>query len=311
MTTIVDFHSHFFSRAFFATLAEHSPLPGSPEARMRSVADEVGIELPAQDDALHLKRWLSEMDRFGIGHLVSFASVPQEAAPLARCVALSEGRLTAFSVLDPTSPGAPERARELFASGMRGLLFFPAMHGFRVDGPEARDVLAVVEEERGVVVVHCGMLSIPLRDRFGLPRRYDLALANPLHVVPAADRAPGVRFVIPHFGAGLFRETLIAGAQCPNVHVDTSSSNSWIRTQPEPLGLADVFERALGAFGPERILFGTDSSTFPRGWRQDVLTAQREAVGACGLGPAERQRVFSRNAGALLGLDAVAVEARL
>ena len=96
---------------------------------------------------------------------------------------------------------------------------------------------------------------------------------------------------------------MLLGAQCENTFVDTSSSNAWMRTQPERLGLADVFERALGAFGPERILFGTDSSVFPRGWRQDVLRAQREALGACGLDAAARERILGGNAARLLGLD--------
>jgi len=70
----------------------------------------------------------------------------------------------------------------------------------------------------------------------------------------------------------------MAGAQCGNVYVDTSSSHSWLATEPNGLELADVFERALAVFGAERILFGTDSSLFPARWRRDLLLAQREAL---------------------------------
>ena len=56
-----------------------------------------------------------------------------------------------------------------------------------------------------------------------------------LHVAAAADDHPQVSFVIPHFGAGFFRETLMAGRQAQNVCVDTSSSNGWLSTQPEKL----------------------------------------------------------------------------
>jgi predicted TIM-barrel fold metal-dependent hydrolase len=111
-----------------------------------------------------------------------------------------------------------------------------------------------------------------------------------------------VRFVIPHFGGGLLRETLMAGSLCENLWVDTSSSNGWLATQPAAMSLADVFERALGVFGPERILFGTDSSVFPRGWRQDLFSAQREALGACGIGEPARKRIMAENAAELLGL---------
>ena len=85
--------------------------------------------------------------------------------------------------------------------------------------------------------------------------------------------------------------------------VDTSSSNEWMRTEPVKLTLADVFERALGVFGTERILFGTDSSVFPRGWRRDILLAQREALGACGVREEEQAKIFGGNAARILGLS--------
>lgn len=302
MTTLIDFHCHFFSRTFFRTLAERSPLAGTPDERLARVAADLGLELPSEDDERHKDRWLAEMDRYGVGHLVAFASVPEEAEIVAKCAARSEGRITAFSVVDPTSREAPERTAQLMELGVRGVLLFPAMHRFRIDGPEANAVFDVLEEHDASAVVHCGILRIKLRDVLGFPRAYDPALANPLHLVPPADAHPNVRFIVPHFGAGFFRETLMAGAQAENVYVDTSSSNSWVDTQATSLRLADVFERALKVFGHERILFGTDSSVFPRGWRQDVLTEQREAIGACGLAAPQRARIFSGNAAQVLDL---------
>jgi hypothetical protein len=304
MASVIDFHSHFFSRPFFDALARVSPLPGEPEDRMRRVAWQAGMELPSADLEEHLGRWMAEMDRYGVRHLVSFASAPEEVPALAEVAAMAAGRLTPFALVDPCAPGAPERTRELVSErGFRGVVLFPAMHRYRLDGPEAQPLFAVLDELAAVAIVHCGMLRVPLRDAFGLPRSYDPSLANPIALVPVADAHPSVRFVIPHFGAGFFRETLMAGLQCENLFVDTSSSNGWMQTQPQRLGLVDVFERTLGVFGPERILFGTDSSTFPRGWRHDILTAQREALGACGASEIERHRIFSANAEELLGLD--------
>ncbi len=99
-----------------------------------------------------------------------------------------------------------------------------------------------------------------------------------------------------------FREALIAGAQCPNVYVDTSSSNSWIKTQPQKTTLRDVFERAVEVFGPERILFGTDSNVFPAGWRKERLEEQRAALDGCGASEADQELSFSGNARRLLEL---------
>jgi predicted TIM-barrel fold metal-dependent hydrolase len=100
----------------------------------------------------------------------------------------------------------------------------------------------------------------------GLASRFDLRFSNPLDLHALALDFPAVPFVIPHFGAGMFREALMVADLCPNVYLDTSSSNNWTRYQtPEP-SLREVFRRALDVAGAKRLLFGTDSSFFPRGW---------------------------------------------
>ena len=66
---------------------------------------------------------------------------------------------------------------------------------------------------------------------------------------------------------------------CPNVYLDTSSSNSWMRYEEAHLDLRTVFRRALDVAGPQRLLFGTDSSFFPRGWNAaDLRNADQSAL---------------------------------
>ena len=60
------------------------------------------------------------------------------------------------------------------------------------------------------------------------------------------------------------------GDLCPNVLLDTSSSNRWIRYIPG-LTLADVFRHSLEVVGSERLLFGTDSSFFSERLERDRL----------------------------------------
>ena len=89
----------------------------------------------------------------------------------------------------------------------------------------------------------------------------------------------------------------MAGTQCENIHVDTSSSNAWMRTQAPALDLREVVARALDVFGETRVLFGTDSGTFPAGWRLDRLEAQRGIVAALGVAA---DAIFGGNARRLL-----------
>ncbi|MCK4318434.1 amidohydrolase family protein, partial [Candidatus Bathyarchaeota archaeon] len=95
--------------------------------------------------------------------------------------------------------------------------------------------------------------------------------------VPSRD-FPGLRFIIAHFGAGFFREVLLMQYQADNVYMDSSGSNSWMRYMPYDLDLKQIFRKAVQAGGSHKVLFGTDSTFFPRGWRINVLEAQH---GAC------------------------------
>jgi predicted TIM-barrel fold metal-dependent hydrolase len=62
--------------------------------------------------------------------------------------------------------------------------------------------------------------------------------------------------------------------------MDSSGSNSWMRYQPYDLDLKKIFERAIRAGGAKRILFGTDSTFFPRGFRYNILEEQFNALKA-------------------------------
>jgi uncharacterized protein len=100
---------------------------------------------------------------------------------------------------------------------------------------------------------------------------------------------------VPHFGAGYFREALMLCDLCPNVYLDTSSSNSWTRYEEAHLDLRTVFRRALDVAGPKRLLFGTDSSYFPRGWNAQIFEAQSTALYEIGVGEDIARLIFHDN----------------
>ena len=98
--------------------------------------------------------------------------------------------------------------------------------------------------------VHCGVLSVGIRKKLGLPSPFDIRFGNPLDLHGVAMKHPNVPIIIPHFGAGMLREALMLADCCPNVHLDTSSSNSWIKFSPG-LTLEQVFKTALDVVGPD------------------------------------------------------------
>ena len=74
------------------------------------------------------------------------------------------------------------------------------------------------------------------------------------------------------------------------------------KAKPKPT-LAQVFERALEVFGPARILFGTDSNTFPAGWRRDRCEEQQRVLATIGVDAVNQELIFRGNARRLLGLS--------
>ena len=100
--------------------------------------------------------------------------------------------------------------------------------------------------------VHCGVLSVGVREKLGLASPFDMRFSNPIDLHAVALRYPQVPIIVPHFGAGYFREALMLADLCPNVYLDTSSSNRWMRYQESHLGiLRQVFRRALDVVGPQ------------------------------------------------------------
>ena len=199
-------------------------------------------------------------------------------------------------MFNPTAPDAAGRIGRAFGKhGLGCACLFPAMHHFALDDARVFAVFEAAAGHGGAVFVHCGVLSVGVRRKLGLPCRFDVRRGNPLDLVPAAAAFPSVPVIIPHFGAGLFRETLMAADLCANIHVDTSSSNGWVKYQAPPLTLDDVFRQALAVLGPERILFGSDSSFFPRGWQRPVWEAQRGVMDALGLDAPGQAAIFAGN----------------
>jgi predicted TIM-barrel fold metal-dependent hydrolase len=167
------------------------------------------------------------------------------------------------------------------------------MHRYAVHDPRVEPLFEQAAQRGCAVFVHCGVLTVGVRARLGLASPFDMRYSNPLDLHGVALGWPGVRFLIPHFGAGYFREALMLADLCPNVYLDTSSSNSWMRY--EGLDLKTVFRRALEVATAERLVFGTDSSFFPRGWNREVFEAQTAAMAAVGVNEGDARLILGGN----------------
>ena len=289
-----DAHCHFFSTGFFAALGRglKDSDPASPASRPLEI---LGWEDPGTPEQL-ADRWVAELDAHGVSRAAIIASVPGDASSVGAAVARHPGRFVGFLMVDPTQPAAAAAAAAAIDTGrFRAICLFPAMHRYWLHDERAAAVFEVVAARPpAAVFVHCGVLSVGVRKKLGLPSPFDIRYGNPLDLHALALAYPSMPIIVPHFGAGLLREALMLADLCPNVFFDTSSSNGWIKYTPG-LTLEAVFRQALSVLGPDRLLFGSDSSFFPRGWVQNVYVEQSSTLDALGVSAAVKAQILGGN----------------
>lgn len=293
---VSDAHVHFFSHKFFAMLgaqAGHS---------VDEVIETLGWQKPDPEPAAFAQTWAAELDKHDVARAALIASLPGDEPSVSTAVRGVPGRFFGYFIANPLAPDAAARATRAFDElGFQGLCLFPAMQGYSLHDERARALIEIAASRPGTLVfVHCGVLSVGVRKKLGLPSPFDMRFSNPIDVHALALAHPKLPFVIPHFGAGFFREALMVADLCPNVYLDTSSSNGWRKYLEHPMTMTQVFERALNVCGPERLLFGTDSSFFARGWNAAVFDDQVLAMAATGVDEAGASAILGGNLERLL-----------
>ena len=294
---VEDAHAHLFSRTFFGALARQK---GTDD--IDGVVDGLGWTRPPARNEDLAAVWARELDRHGVSRSVLISSVPGDEDAAGDVVRAYPERFYGYFMLDPLAAGTVLRARRAFEDlNLQGLCLFPAMFRFLVQDDRLRPLYDMAAASPGrVVFVHMGLLTVGIRQKLGLPSNFDMRFSNPMDLHRVAAEHPRTNFVIPHFGAGYLREALMLAGLAPNVYLDTSSSNSWTRFLTPPPTLEEVFARALDVAGPSRLLFGSDSSFFPRGWQRPVFERQCEALDSLGLSSDDAQLILGGNLRRLL-----------
>ena len=295
---VEDAHAHLFSRTFFEALARQK---GTDD--VDGMVDGLGWTRPPARNEDLASIWARELDRHGVSRSVLISSVPGDEDAAGDVVRASPDRFYGYFMLDPLADDAESKARHAFEDfNLQGLCLFPAMFRFPVHDERLTPLYNMAAASAGrVVFVHMGLLTVGIRQKLGLPSKFDMRYSNPMDLHRVALEHPATNFVIPHFGAGYLREALMLAALAPNVYLDTSSSNSWTRFLTPPPTLEEVFARALDVAGPSRLLFGSDSSFFPRGWQRPVFERQCEALDSLGLSSDDAKLIFGGNLKRLLG----------
>jgi len=308
---VIDFHSHFpvqrggggggyWQRVVDKYGEERASIFIQNSRRYRDDWRRMwGFEAPeeeAHSDEEQAERWVADLDAKGV-EKVNFVTGGGNDN-LAQVLAMHPNRFTGFAHHDPFSENAGgELERAVKELGLRGYKMIASSQTQPIDDKSLYPLWETAENLKVPVLIHFGVLG-----GGGGPSR-NLRNMDPLTLWDVAASFPTLNFVIPHFGACYLRELLQLCWGCPNVLMDTSGSNQWTRWMPYRLTLEDVFRKAVETVGPDRIVFGTDSSYFPRGFAQEYLREQLMICRSIGLEQSTVEKIFHGNAARLLRLS--------
>jgi predicted TIM-barrel fold metal-dependent hydrolase len=293
---ILDSHLHLFTANMVRQSRERMPAyrqRAVESARWRGKTfEERTKELEGLTLEDHARSWLDAFDAAGVeaGAFIAMGGANEE---LGQFVALNPARLIGWgSVADPKHPDAWREVARFRALGLSGLKLYPPSQRFL---PNDRALYPIYEA--------AAEAGLPILFHFGITvgAFYDLSFASPLPLSAPVKEFPEVTFLIAHFGAGFFRETLFLAYHTENVGVDTSGTNNWRDYYPGNPPLEQVFRDAVRAFTPKRILFGTDSTVWG-GYRHHILKEQVEILSRLDLGDEDRAAILGGNARRILRL---------
>jgi len=176
---------------------------------------------------------------------------------VADCLARFPGRFAAVCLVDPKEPAAPDQLEEL----VRGRGF----GGMRLHLSRQEDPSALAASDQDPLWRRVEELSVCL---IVLGRATELPALEPI-----VDRFPDVKVVLDHLGGPPVGEepthpllgNVLRMARYPNVYVKVSNMNRISKVPYPHRDTHDMVRRIYDAFGPERLMWGTD---FPH-----VLTA--------------------------------------
>jgi len=293
---ILDSHLHLITASMTFRIRERMPAyrkKAVDAARWRGKTFEERMkELEGQTLEDHARHWLEAFDTAGV-EAGGFIAVGEANEELAQFVALNPARLIGWgSLTDPRHPDAWRQVARFREMGLSGLKLYPPTQRFL---PNDRALYPVYEA--------AAEAGLPILFHFGITvgAFYDLSYASPLPLSAPVKEFPDVTFVIAHFGAGFFRETLFLAYHTENVCVDTSGTNNWRDYYPGNPSLEQIFRDAVRAFTPKRILFGTDSTVWG-GYRHHILKEQVEILGRLDLSDDDRAAILRDNARRVLRL---------
>lgn len=294
---VIDAHTHLFT----VGLLEETLAKQPPEAmkRFRESLKNRRWGRPGREQTLPdltplecASFYVERIEAAGVARAIVMSVMP-DSQWMRDFLVAANGHVHALCNIDPRDPGAPDLLEREIAAGFKGVKLYPVNRCYRLSDPSFRPFFEKASELGVAITIHYGVTVDPTGD---------LRYADPIDLSPVARDFPQIPFVIAHFGAGWLDSVLRLAYQCKNVCVDTSGTNNWMDYYAPKMTLSEVFERALTAMGPERVLFGTDAGTTAP-YRTWIKFQQMRVLDEIGLSEREKDLVRRANAVRIFRLE--------
>ena len=251
---IIDAHAHIFPDKI-ALKASHG------------ISDFYDLEVRYDGKVSTL---LNISEPFGVTRFVvhSVATTPAQVKSIndfiEKTVNSMPQKFFGFASLHPDCDDIYDIVSQRIKAGMHGIKLHPDFQEFEADSKAAMSMYEQIDA-RLPVLIHAGDFRKPY--------------SKPARILNAAKAFPKQLFIAAHMGGWSEWEDAVKLADCPNVYVDTCSTQGFVT--PERM------RELIDAFTPDRVFFGTD---YPMWNPERELEALRRI-----LSPAEQEKIFALN----------------
>ena len=284
---LYDAHCHFFTYKGMEKRAKSLGIE-SPEKLVEQRSQRIGRKfvLPPKKHEDLAAMWVKEMDTKGLDKALmlpdwndsSFVEVATKLYP---------DRFVPFVMVNPKEENTLEFLEDAYSKlDIRGMKLYPPIHYYHAYEDFMTPIYEFAQDHEMLITYHMGI---------SVGANADLRYMNPADVSPIARKFPKVNFAFAHFATGYLKELLFLMYHVKNVYAETSSSNRWMEYLPYDITLQDVFRKVINASSVDNIIFGTDSTMFPRGWRKPIYDWQLAVVNEIGLNKEEIDKIFYKN----------------
>jgi predicted TIM-barrel fold metal-dependent hydrolase len=243
---------------------DNMPYPGFLEMDLEIQAESILNEEQARNNTATLRNMQKSLDRNGVDRIWALPIPTRVGFEEVLAASKLEPRIVPFTGIDFSLGNADAAVEKVLAdieNGARGLKVHPILQQRPMDDPVVLKVLEAWKKVKKPIIFHTYPYAYyhPEEAYRNSPEYGDNS-----KFVELAGSFPELTMIAAHAGGPFGFRDILKGAGLDNLYIDISF---------QPAAVVKMF---IDAFGPERVLFGSD---WPWGFQEAPIRIVRQAAG--------------------------------